>query len=213
MSTALPADIDHIFKVLLIGDSGVGKSRYECNAHNRQHHHNMIPVLFLLISIYHSILLRFTDGRYQDKTNSTIGVDFKSKIMSVTDKAGNSKKIKLTVWDTAGQERFRTLTSNYYRGAHAVIFVFDSTSSATFDNLEGWLQEVEQHVQSQEVIKVLVCNKTDQTRVVSREDAASWSSSKGMEMIETSAKLKEGIDELFQRLTVKVSKESPTPRC
>jgi Ras-related protein Rab-1A len=30
-------------------------------------------------------------------------------------------------WDTAGQDRFKTITSSYYRGADAVIVVYDIT--------------------------------------------------------------------------------------
>lgn len=30
-------------------------------------------------------------------------------------------------WDTAGQERFKTITSAYYRGADAIIIVYDIT--------------------------------------------------------------------------------------
>jgi Ras-related protein Rab-1A len=52
-------DYDYLFKVLLIGDSGVGKS---------------------------SILIRFTDDIYSDKYISTIGVDFKIKTMEHDDK-------------------------------------------------------------------------------------------------------------------------------
>jgi len=35
------------------------------------------------------------------------------------------KIVKLTIWDTAGQERFNALPSHYYRGADAVLLVFD----------------------------------------------------------------------------------------
>jgi len=63
-----------------------------------------------------SILLRFTDDAFDDHQQSTIGVDFKVKMMEV-----GHKKIKMTIWDTAGQERFRTLTSSYYRGAQGII--------------------------------------------------------------------------------------------
>ena len=73
----------------MIGDAGVGKS---------------------------SILLRFTDDTFEEQMQSTIGVDFKVKML---DREG--KRIKMTIWDTAGQERFRTLTSSYYRGAQGII--------------------------------------------------------------------------------------------
>ena len=76
-------------RVLLVGDAGVGKS---------------------------SMLLRFTDDTFDEALQSTIGVDFKVKMM-----AAREKRIKMTIWDTAGQERFRTLTSSYYRGAQGII--------------------------------------------------------------------------------------------
>ena len=47
---------DHIFKILLIGDAGVGKS---------------------------SILLRFTDDAFEEHLASTIGVDFKVKTVQL----------------------------------------------------------------------------------------------------------------------------------
>ena len=52
----------------------------------------------------------------------TIGVEYKSKIFEIY-----GKKVKATIWDTAGAERYRTITSNYYRGSHAIIFVYDVT--------------------------------------------------------------------------------------
>ena len=64
------------------------------------------------------------------------GVDFRLKFMDVA-----GRRLKLTVWDTAGQERFRTLTSSYYRGAHAVVFAYDVTRRETFDSLEDvWMR-------------------------------------------------------------------------
>ena len=47
------------------------------------------------------------------------------------------KTIKLQIWDTAGQERFRTITSSYYRGAHGIIVVYDTTDSETFEHVRA----------------------------------------------------------------------------
>jgi len=57
-------DFDYLFKMLLIGDSGVGKS---------------------------CLLLRFADDTYTDSYISTIGVDFKIKTLEVDGKKLNYK--------------------------------------------------------------------------------------------------------------------------
>ena len=51
--------------------------------------------------------------------------------------------VKLQIWDTAGQERFRTITGAYYKGAHAIIIVYDITRKESFEDIDAfWLGEV-----------------------------------------------------------------------
>ncbi len=120
---------------------------------------------------------------------------------------GRTKRVKVTIWDTAGQERFRTLTSSYYRGAQGIILVYDVARKETFDSLSMWLQEVEQFSMGggKEVVKLLVGNKVDQPRVVSRDVADDWARSRGMLFMEASAKTKEGISQVFNEVVQKVS--------
>lgn len=167
---------DHLFKLLLVGEADVGKS---------------------------SILLRFTDDSFTENQTSTIGVDFKVKMIN----SSSGKRIKVTIWDTAGQERFRTLTSSYYRGAHGIILVYDVTRRETFDALGQLLDEINVYTPGggASVVKLLVGNKIDlENRVVSRKEGEAWAKQRGMLFIETSAKTKVGIQQVFHEIVEKV---------
>jgi Ras-related protein Rab-1A len=92
-------------------------------------------------------------------------------------------------WDTVGQERFRGLGSSYYRQAHGIILVYDTTTQATFNNLQGWLEEIRHHA-PETVNILLVGNKSDLTskRAVRFGTAKAFAESLGIGLIETSAK-------------------------
>lgn len=128
-TTSSSTDYDYLFKILIIGESGTGKS---------------------------SIMLRYTDGTYSDSYISTIGVDFKIR----TIKLPNSKIVKLQIWDTAGQERFRTITTSYYRGAQAIMIVFDITCLESLTNLGKYVEDVIKYSDKKPIIQLLG-NKMD----------------------------------------------------
>jgi Ras-related protein Rab-18 len=114
--------------------------------------------------------------------------------------------VKCTVWDTAGQERFRTLTSSYYRGAHACILVYDTTRVDSFENLEQWLKELQMYspVNGEGIVKLLVGNKCDLERKIPKERADAWARSQGMMFLEASAKTKLGIRQVFMEVVKKM---------
>ena len=88
-----------------------------------------------------SLLIRFVDNLWSSDLLSTIGVDFKFKSLVV-----NGTKVKLQIWDTAGSEAFRSIVSAYYRGADAVVLVFDTTDHITFEDLKNfWIEEVKKY--------------------------------------------------------------------
>ncbi len=87
----------------------------------------------------------------------TIGVDFKIRTLEV-----DGKTIKLQIWDTAGQERFKTITSSYYKGAHGIIVVYDTTDKESYKSIDNWMNEVEKHA-NDNVSRILVGNKNDLT--------------------------------------------------
>ncbi|KAJ3445964.1 ras-related protein rabd2a-like [Anaeramoeba flamelloides] len=168
-------EYDYLFKLLLIGDSGVGKS---------------------------CLLLRFADDTYTESYISTIGVDFKIRTIDL-----DGKTVKLQIWDTAGQERFRTITSSYYRGAHGIIVVYDTTDLDSFNNVKTWLQEIDRYA-SENVNKLLVGNKSDlvSKRVVEHETAKSLADQLGIPFIETSAKNSSNVEEAFILMAKEIKK-------
>ena len=83
------------------------------------------------------LLLQFTDKRFRQQHDLTIGVEFGARTVQI-----NDKNIKLQIWDTAGQESFRSITRSYYRGAICALLVYDVTRRYTFQNLVRWLEEM-----------------------------------------------------------------------
>ena len=154
------------FKILLIGDLGVGKS---------------------------CVILRYIEDDFPLNIMSSIGVDFKSKQIEIDDRL-----IKMQIWDTAGHEKFRTITTSYYKSAHAIIILYDITEQASFEHIKNWMVEIDKFAK-QGVLKVIVGNKKDleDKRQVSKESAESLAEKYGVKYMEVSAKDNINIDELF----------------
>ena len=169
------AEFDTLYKIIIIGDSAVGKS---------------------------CILLQFSDKTFSENYVSTIGVDFKIRTMEV-----NGQNIKLQIWDTAGQERFKSITENYYRGAHAIAIVYDITNRDSFENVRKWVNEVDK-IANPQVCKIIVGNKTDleEKRQVRREEGQAFADSLGVPFIETSAKNAYNVQKLFEEMCLAISK-------
>ncbi|KAK6341651.1 GTP-binding protein [Orbilia brochopaga] len=166
---------DFLIKLLLIGDSGVGKS---------------------------CCLLRFSEDSFTPSFITTIGIDFKIRTIDL-----DGKRIKLQIWDTAGQERFRTITTAYYRGAMGILLVYDVTDERSFNNIQTWFQNVEQHA-TEGVNKILIGNKCDweEKRVVSTERGQALANELGIPFMEVSAKANINVEEAFLLLARDIKK-------
>lgn len=148
------------------------------------------------------LLLRFCDDSFTPSFITTIGIDFKIRIVDL-----DGKKIKIQIWDTAGQERFRTITTAYYRGAMGIMLVYDVTDERSFNNIRNWLRNIDQYA-SEGVNKILIGNKCDdvERRVVDRERGAELAREYGLKFMETSAKNSVNVDEAFMTLARDIKK-------
>jgi len=123
---------DYLFKLIIIGNSGVGKS---CLMH------------------------RVTTNEFSEDHEVTVGVEFGSLLLKMLDGGSGADQsvFKLQIWDTAGQESFQSITKIFYRGAHAVLLTYSVASMQSFQNLKHWCNEV--RTQSEpDAIVILVGN-------------------------------------------------------
>lgn len=149
-----------------------------------------------------SIILRYVSGTFSDHSTPTVGATFMSKVIDF-----DKKSIKLSIWDTAGQERYHSLASSYARDSRACILVYDITNRESFLNLEKWFDAIKEVVPDDVTIFV-VGNKEDmvENEAVSLEEARQYAFSIKGNYMRTSAKLDNGIKELFTEISKKIMK-------
>ncbi|NWZ00346.1 RAB34 protein, partial [Loxia curvirostra] len=122
-----------ISKIIVVGDLSVGKT---------------------------CLINRFCKDTFDKNYKATIGVDFEMErfeapatppLMSHT----------LPRWDTAGQERFKCIASTYYRGAQAIVIVFDVNDVGSLEHTRQWLADALKENDPSNVILFLVGSKKD----------------------------------------------------
>ncbi|RWW18293.1 hypothetical protein GW17_00017734 [Ensete ventricosum] len=195
--------IDYVFKVVLIGDSAVGKSQ---------------------------LLARFARNEFSVDSKATIGVEFQTRTLNIDDKtikaqiwdtAGQERSslinfialsfLFLTVsifsfklpyfrfwlmftlllifqFPMMINNRYRAVTSAYYRGAVGAMLVYDITKRQTFDHVARWLDELRGHA-DRNIVIMLIGNKSDlgSLRAVPIEDAKEFAQRENLFFMETSA--------------------------
>jgi GTP-binding nuclear protein Ran len=126
------------FKLVLVGDGGVGKTTF---------------------------VTRHRTGEFEKRYIATVGVDTSSLPLYtnlglvVFNKFAFFFYFIFFSWDTAGQERFGGLRDGYFIGANCAILMFDVTSRDTYTNVEKWYRDLTRVCE--DIPIVLVANKVD----------------------------------------------------
>ena len=163
-------DSDNITcKVVLVGDSGVGKT---------------------------CIIQRYVNNKYSDDTETTSASTYTYKIVEYKD---YNKSVSLDIWDTAGQELYRALARNFYLNASIGILVYDVRRRATFESIKDyWYDQLKQSGE-ENIVLGIAGNKCDlfQDEEVTEEEAKKYANSIGAVFHLTSCKESIGIEDLF----------------
>ena len=166
---------NYLFKIVLAGNTAVGKT---------------------------SITNKFVDDIFHKTVNTTIGVDFKAKIIDV-----DGIKYKIKIWDTAGQERFRSITKSYYKQGDAILIIFDVSNYESFHDLDRWLNEIREVNDTASIF--IIGNKADLKKIVNQKDIDEYINNNNLNYIECSAKTSDNITHIFEEV-IKVLYEKIT---
>ena len=172
-------------KVVLLGDSGVGKT---------------------------CIISRYISNSFDANSASTNGASYASKKV---DYPYLKKSLVLDIWDTAGQEKYKSLTKFFYKDAAMVILVYDITRRESFDNLKNyWYKEIQEYGEK-DIILGIAGNKSDlyDNEEVSEKEAREFAKSIDAIFGLISAKNDSGIDKLFEDIGNKYLESKKNPRC
>ena len=146
-----------------------------------------------------AIFNRFIKGEFFSNYHATIVVEFSTKYLKV----GKDLYVKLKIWDTMGSEKYQALTKQYYKGAQAVIVIFDLTDQKSFDDIKKrWLKNINDYAEK-DIMILVVGNKLDliEQRKVTESQAMNFCKEHGFKYIEASAKEGTNILRIFEELS------------
>ena len=170
----MSSNYDYLAKIIIIGDSSVGKS---------------------------CLLIRMADRQWFSENELTIGVDFRAMTLK-PDKC--KYKFKVQLWDTSGQERFKSIVRSYYREGTGCFLVFDITNHMSFVNLNEWYTDLKKgNPNINDKCILLIGTKSDlkKDRVIEIDQAKKFSEEHGLlGYIETSAKSGTGMDSTIRTM-------------
>eukprot|EP00735_Rhodelphis_limneticus_P004609 TRINITY_DN16216_c0_g1::TRINITY_DN16216_c0_g1_i1::g.6427::m.6427 TRINITY_DN16216_c0_g1::TRINITY_DN16216_c0_g1_i1::g.6427 ORF type:complete len:191 (-),score=45.03,sp/Q640R7/RAP1B_XENTR/58.42/9e-79,Ras/PF00071.17/4e-57,Miro/PF08477.8/3.9e-22,Arf/PF00025.16/1.9e-10,GTP_EFTU/PF00009.22/9.5e+02,GTP_EFTU/PF00009.22/9.2e-07,MMR_HSR1/PF01926.18/7.5e-05,MMR_HSR1/PF01926.18/2.8e+03,AAA_22/PF13401.1/3.3,AAA_22/PF13401.1/8.1e+02,AlaDh_PNT_C/PF01262.16/1.8,AlaDh_PNT_C/PF01262.16/1.3e+02 TRINITY_DN16216_c0_g len=144
-----------------------------------------------------AITVQFIQGTFVEKYDPTIEDSYRKQVDV------DGKACLLDVLDTAGQEEYSAMRDQYMRTGQGFALVYDITSSASFEDLENFRNQICRSKDSDDVPMIIVGNKCDleEERKVDRKDAEAWAKKFPFTgFIETSAKSGKNVNDVFYDL-------------
>uniref|UniRef100_A0A663LRN1 small monomeric GTPase n=1 Tax=Athene cunicularia TaxID=194338 RepID=A0A663LRN1_ATHCN len=124
------------------------------------------------------------------------GIDYKTTTILL-----DGRRVKLELWDTSGQGRFCTIFRSYSRGAQGILLVYDITNRWSFDGIDRWIKEIDEHAPG--VPRILVGNRLHLAfkRQVPTEQARAYAEKNCMTFFEVSPLCNFNVIESFTELS------------
>ncbi|XP_057296329.1 ras-related protein Rap-1b isoform X1 [Hydractinia symbiolongicarpus] len=167
------------YKLVVLGSGGVGKS---------------------------ALTVQFVQGIFVEKYDPTIEDSYRKQVEV------DGQQAMLEILDTAGTEQFTAMRDLYMKNGQGFVLVYSITAQSTFNDLMDLRDQILKVKDTNDVPMVLVGNKCDleDERVVGKDQGQNLAKQfENCTFLETSAKMKINVNEIFHDLVRQVNRRQP----
>ncbi|ULT94082.1 hypothetical protein L5515_010667 [Caenorhabditis briggsae] len=168
------------YKIVVLGSGGVGKS---------------------------ALTVQFVQGIFVEKYDPTIEDSYRKQVEV------DGQQCMLEILDTAGTEQFTAMRDLYMKNGQGFVLVYSITAQSTFNDLMDLRDQILRVKDTDEfqVPMILVGNKCDleDERVVGKDQGQNLARQFGSAFLETSAKAKINVSEVFYDLVRQINRRYP----
>ena len=150
-----------------------------------------------------SLVRRFVQSVYSEKYHTTIGVKVDKKNLAVDD-----CELTLLLWDLQGEDAVFKLRPAFLRGASGYLLVVDLTRRATLVTAFSIQRMIENEVGKLPFYALLNKNDLIENAEISAAELEDLKKKYDWQIIRTSAKTGERVEEAFQNLAKKMLAEN-----
>lgn len=152
-----------------------------------------------------ALTVQFVQGIFVEKYDPTIEDSYRKQVEV------DGQQCMLEILDTAGTEQFTAMRDLYMKNGQGFVLVYSITAQSTFNDLQDLREQILRVKDENDVPMVLVGNKCDleEERVVQKDHGIGLSRQFNCAFMESSAKAKIHVNDIFYDLVRQVNKKSP----
>ncbi|CAB3409283.1 unnamed protein product [Caenorhabditis bovis] len=152
-----------------------------------------------------ALTVQFVQGIFVEKYDPTIEDSYRKQVEV------DGQQCMLEILDTAGTEQFTAMRDLYMKNGQGFVLVYSITAQSTFNDLMDLRDQILRVKDADEVPMILVGNKCDleDERVVGKDQGQNLARQFGSAFLETSAKAKINVSEVFYDLVRQINRRYP----
>ncbi|KAF9953899.1 hypothetical protein BGZ72_005083 [Mortierella alpina] len=147
-----------------------------------------------------ALTLQYMYGDFVEEYDPTKADSYRKKITL------DNQPCQIDILDTAGQEEYAAIRDNYYRSGEGFLCVFSICEYESFMHTQEFKDQIARVLDDDKIPFILVGNKSDlsQLRKVNHDEAAARAAEWNCPYIETSAKTRQNVEEVYTSLMRKI---------